>query len=122
MERRLNLDKSWFLHVCSRSLWKTLWEKEKLLATSNFFSHSVFYAFGKLSAIITIFKVVVCKLFQCGRVSNLSFGKGLTKLSNVTGDVGLGMGLVSDTLLTITLLTSGYLTCSVYCIAIHDPY
>ena len=28
-------------------LWKTLWEKEKLLITSNFsFSHSVFYPFG----------------------------------------------------------------------------
>ena len=33
----------WFLHVCSRGLLKTLWEKEKLLVTSNFsFSHSVF--------------------------------------------------------------------------------
>ena len=32
----------WFLRVCS-----TLWEKEKLLVTSNFyFSHSVFYPFG----------------------------------------------------------------------------
>ena len=29
------------------SLLKTLWEKEKLLVTSNFsFSHSVFYQFG----------------------------------------------------------------------------
>ena len=29
------------------SLLKTLWEKEKLLVTSNFsFSHSVFYPFG----------------------------------------------------------------------------
>ena len=29
------------------SLLKTLWEKEKLLVTSNFsFSHSVFYLFG----------------------------------------------------------------------------
>ena len=32
------------LYVCSTSLLKTLWEKEKLLTTSNFsFSHSVFY-------------------------------------------------------------------------------
>ena len=31
---------------------KTLWEKKKLLVTSNFsFSHSVFYRFGKLSGI-----------------------------------------------------------------------
>ena len=33
-------------------LLKTLWEKEKLLVTSNFsFSRSVFYSFGELSAI-----------------------------------------------------------------------
>ena len=33
----------WFLLVCCTSLLKTLWEKEKLLVTSNFsFSHSVF--------------------------------------------------------------------------------
>ena len=47
------------------SLMKTLWEKEKLLVTSNFsFSHSVFYPFGKLSAIFVKFEIVVCKLFQ----------------------------------------------------------
>ena len=39
-------NKPWFLRVCSISLLKTLWEKEKLLVTSNFsFSHSVFYPF-----------------------------------------------------------------------------
>ena len=37
-------NKPWFLRVCSTSLWKTLWEKEKLLVTSNFsFFHNVFY-------------------------------------------------------------------------------
>ena len=36
-------NKPWFLHVCSTSLLKTLWEKEKLLVKSSFsFSHSVF--------------------------------------------------------------------------------
>ena len=36
-------NKPWFLPVCSRGLLKTLWEKEKLVVTSNFsFSHSVF--------------------------------------------------------------------------------
>ena len=36
-------NKPWFLRVCSTSLLKTQWEKEKLLVTSNFsFSHSVF--------------------------------------------------------------------------------
>ena len=29
-------NKPWFLHVYSTSLLKTLWEKEKLLVTSNF--------------------------------------------------------------------------------------
>ena len=39
-------NKPWFLHVCSTSLLKTLWEKEKFLVTSNFsFSNSVFYPF-----------------------------------------------------------------------------
>ena len=37
------LNKPWFMCVCSKSLLKTLWKKEKLLATSNFsLSHSVF--------------------------------------------------------------------------------
>ena len=56
-------NKLWFLCVCSTSLLKTLWEKEKLLVTSNFsFSHSIFYLSGELSAI------VVCKFFEFGRV------------------------------------------------------
>ena len=39
-------NKPWFLRVCSTSLLKTLWEKEKLLVMSNFsFTHSVFYPF-----------------------------------------------------------------------------
>ena len=39
-------NKPWFLRFCSTSLLKTLWEKEKLLLTSNFsFSHTVFYSF-----------------------------------------------------------------------------
>ena len=38
--------KPWLLRVCSTSLLKTLWGKEKLLVTSNFsFSHSIFYSF-----------------------------------------------------------------------------
>ena len=62
-------NKPWFLRVCWTSLLKTLWEKKKLLVTSNFsFSHSVFYPFGKLSAIFIKFEIVVCKLFQFGRV------------------------------------------------------
>ena len=71
-------NKPWFLHICMNSLLKTLWEKEKLLITSNFsISHSVFSPFGEHSVIFIKFEIVVCKLFQFGRVYNLPFGKGL---------------------------------------------
>ena len=71
-------NKPWFSRVCSTSLLKTLWEKEKLLVTSNFsFSHSVFYPNGELPAVFIKTKIVVCKLFQFGKVKNLSFGKEL---------------------------------------------
>ena len=61
----------WFSRVCSTSLLKTLWEKEKLLITSNFsFSHNVFHPFGELSSIFIKFSIVFTKLFH------LSFGKG----------------------------------------------
>ena len=74
-------NKPWFLRLCSRSRLKTLWEKEKLLVTSNFYySHSVFCPFRKVSAMLIKFEVVVCKLFQFGRVQNLSFGKGIIQL------------------------------------------
>ena len=48
---------------------KTLLEKEKLLVTSNFsFSHRVFYPLGELFSIFIEFEIVVCNLFQFGRV------------------------------------------------------
>ena len=63
---------------------ENLCKKEKLLLTSNFsFSHSVFYPFEKLSSIFTKFEIIVSKLFQSGRVENLSFGKGLMHLRKV---------------------------------------
>ena len=56
-------NKPWFLRVCSTSLLKTLWEKEKLLVMSNFsFSHNVFYPYGEPSAIFIKFEIVICKL------------------------------------------------------------
>ena len=62
-------NKPWFLCVCSRSLLKTLWKREKLLVMSNFsFSRNVFYPSGELSAIFIKIGIVVCKLFQFGRV------------------------------------------------------
>ena len=73
-------NKPWFLHVCSSSLLKTLWENEKLLITSNF-SFSPLCAYKELSAIFIPFKIVICKLFEFGRVENLSFGKGLNWFS-----------------------------------------
>ena len=43
---------AWFLCVYSTSLLITLWEKEKLLVTSDLsFSHCVFYPFRELSEI-----------------------------------------------------------------------
>ena len=71
-------NKPWFLRVYRTTFLKTRREKEKLLVMSNFsFSHSVFYPFVERFAISTKFKIVVCKLFQIGRVRNLSFGNGL---------------------------------------------
>ena len=71
-------NKPWFLSVTCTSLLKTLWEKEKLLVTSNFSSsHSVFYPFGQLSAILIKLEIVVCQCFEFERVKNLSFGKEL---------------------------------------------
>ena len=70
------------LYVSAVQVFWKHWEKEKLIVTSNFsFSHSVFYPFGELSTIFIKFEIVVCNLFQFGRVSNLSFGKGLRGLA-----------------------------------------
>ena len=53
-------NKPWFLRVCGTNRLKTLWEKEKLLVTSNFsFSHSVFYQFWERSAIFIKFQNVI---------------------------------------------------------------
>ena len=70
-------NKPWFLCVCSKRLLKTPWEKEKLLATSNFSSsHSVFYTSGKLSSIFIKLKIIVCKPFEFGKVYISRLGKG----------------------------------------------
>ena len=41
------------------------------------FSHCVFYPFVERSTIITKFEIVVCKVFQFGRVQNLLFRERL---------------------------------------------
>ena len=62
-------NKPLFLGICCTGLLKTLWEKEKFLIISNFsFSHIVFYSFGELSIIFIKLKIVLCKLFQFGRI------------------------------------------------------
>ena len=54
----------WFLRVCSIGLLKTLWEKGKLLVTSNFsFSHS-FLPFWRTCNTFIKLKIVICKLFR----------------------------------------------------------
>ena len=70
-------NKPWFLRVCSTSLLnKTLWEKEKLLVTSNLSSsHSVFYHFGELSFIFIKFKIVVSNSFSLEVSKFCCFGK-----------------------------------------------
>ena len=67
-----------FLPVCGTNLLKTLWEKEKLLVTSNFpFSHCVFYPFGEPSVIYIKFEIVVCKTLVSLEVSKIChLGKG----------------------------------------------
>ena len=70
-------NKPWFLRVCCTSLLKTLWEKEKLLVTSKFFScHSVFYPFGERSAIFIRFEIVVCNSFSLEESKMCHLGKG----------------------------------------------
>ena len=69
MQFNLFRNKPISLRVYTTSLLKILWEKEKLHVTSNFsFYHRVFSPFGELSVISINFKIVVCKLFQFGRV------------------------------------------------------
>ena len=70
-------NKPWFLRVCSTSLLKTLWEKEKLLATSNFsFSHSVFYSFGEFLPFSSNMKLTSANSFNLEKSKICCLGKG----------------------------------------------
>ena len=65
-------DKPWILGVCSTSLLKTLWKKEKLLVTSNFsFFLGLFYRFQELPSIFIKFESDVCKLFHFPPIRNI---------------------------------------------------
>ena len=58
-------NKPWFLRVCTQSLLKTLWEKEKLLVTSNFsFSHSVSTLFENFLPFSSNLKLVSSNSFS----------------------------------------------------------
>ena len=70
-------NKSLFLRVCSTSLLKTLWEKEKLLITSNFsFSQSVFYSSGELFTIFLYQNLNCLQTVSLGELKICHFGKG----------------------------------------------
>ena len=49
---------------------KTWWEKEKMLVTSIFFSHNVFYPIKVKNHHLNNIYFVVCKCFQSGPVKN----------------------------------------------------
>ena len=62
-------NKPWLFTCLPVKSFENTWEKEKLLITSNFsFSRSVFYWFCELSAVFIKFEIVICKLFEFGRV------------------------------------------------------
>ena len=60
------------LRFAGQVFWKHCGKRKKMLATSNFsFSHSVFYLFGELYTFFIKFEIVVCKLFQFGKICRL---------------------------------------------------
>ena len=74
-------NKRWFLHVCSTSLLKTLYKKEKSLVKSNFsFSCGVFYPFWELFAISIKFEIVSANSFSLEESTILSPGIGLKEV------------------------------------------
>ena len=86
-----------FLCVRRSVLLNTLWEKEKFLVMSYFsFSRSVFYSFGVLSDIFIKFDIVICKLFQFGKVQNWSFGKDLRDSGKRPFENIVGNGEIAD--------------------------
>ena len=69
-------NKPWFLLVCCASLLKTLWEKEKLLVTSNFsFSHSVFCPIENFLSFSSNLKLSSANSFSLERSKICRLGK-----------------------------------------------
>ena len=59
---------TWFYMTAVKVFWK-VWGKEEIAGNKHFLVFSkVFYPFQKLSTIYIKFEIVVCKLFQFGKV------------------------------------------------------
>ena len=70
-------NKPWFLRVCSRSLFKTLWEKEKLLVASNFSFSPVFSTnLQNFLPFKTILKLLCASFFILEESKICRLGKG----------------------------------------------
>ena len=94
-------NKPWFVCVCSTSLLKTLWEKEKLLVTSNFsFSHSVLYSFGELPAVLIKDEIVRPQTLSVWKSLKFVVWERVNNISSVNADVKTNVsfliGLVSE--------------------------
>ena len=70
-------NKPWFLCVCSTSLLKTLWEKEKLLVTSNFsFSHCFAIHLESFLPFLSNLKLLSANSFSLEESKICCLGKG----------------------------------------------
>ena len=81
--------KSFFFTCLDYKSFENTMEKGEILVKSNFsFSHTVFYPIVELSDIFIKYEIVVCKLFQFGRVLNMSsVGKGLNPFCQSTDQI-----------------------------------
>ena len=67
----------WFIRVCSKRLLKTLWEKEKLLVTSNFsFSRNVSYLLENFTPFSSNSKLSSANPFSLEESKNYCLGEG----------------------------------------------
>ena len=74
-------NKPWFLRVCTRSLLKTLWEREKLLVMRNFsFSGSVYYPLRQLLPFLSNLKLSSANSFSLEESVISRLGKGYSVL------------------------------------------
>ena len=90
-------NKPQFLRVCSTSLLKTLWEKEKLLLTSNF---SFFQCFLPVRRTFCHFhQTLNCRLQTLSvwkSKKKLSFGKDLTFTTHTKTDLSILKAFADD--------------------------